>query len=88
MRKVKRGQASVDKVQIVSGVEAGERVITEGADRLKDGDKVTLPGERPAAGANGARRQGERGAGKRRGDKAAAPDAAAPNAPAAPAAAR
>ena len=82
MRKVKRGQASVDKVQIVSGVEAGERVITEGADRLKDGDKVTLPGERPAAGANGARRQGERGAGKRRGDKAAAPDAAAPNAPA------
>ena len=82
MRKVTRGQASVDKVQIVSGLQAGERVITEGADRLKDGDKVTLPGERPGAGANGGRRQGsggERGAGRRRGEPGAAgaPDASA-----------
>jgi multidrug efflux system membrane fusion protein len=71
MRKVTRGQATVEKVQIVSGVQAGERVITEGADRLKDGDKVTLPGDRPGAAANGARRQGggERGAGKRRGEQ-------------------
>lgn len=89
LRKVTRGQASVDKVQIVTGLQAGDRVITEGADRLKDGDKVTLPGERPAAGANGARRQGERGAGergtgKRRGDKAAA-DGAAPASPSSPA---
>ena len=83
LRKVTRGQASVDKVQIVTGLQAGERVITEGADRLKDGDKVTLPGERPSS-ANGARRQGERGAGKRRGDKAAA-DGAAPAAPSSPA---
>ena len=83
MRKVKRGQASVDKVQIVSGVQAGERVITEGADRLKDGDKVSLPGDRPGAGANGGRRQGgsgERGAGRRRGEQggAAAPAGNAP----------
>jgi multidrug efflux system membrane fusion protein len=71
MRKVTRGQATVEKVQIVSGVQAGERVITEGADRLKEGDKVTLPGDRPGAAANGARRQGggERGAGKRRGEQ-------------------
>jgi multidrug efflux system membrane fusion protein len=91
MRKVTRGQASVDKVQIVSGVQAGERVITEGADRLKDGDKVTLPGDRPGAGANGGRRQGgggERGAGRRRGEQggAGAPDAgAAPSGNAPPA---
>lgn len=72
MRKVQRGQATVDKVQIVSGLQAGEQVITEGADRLKDGDKVTLPGDRPGAGANGGRRQGgggERGAGNRRGEQ-------------------
>jgi len=72
MRKVTRGQASVDKVQIVTGLQPGERVITEGADRLKDGDKVTLPGDRPGAGANGGRRQGaggEHGGGRRRGEQ-------------------
>ena len=37
MRPVTRGQATVDKVQIVTGLQAGERVITEGADRLQDG---------------------------------------------------
>jgi membrane fusion protein, multidrug efflux system len=56
LRPVKRGQGTVDKVEITSGLTAGEQVITEGADRLKDGARVTLPGERPAAG--GARRQG------------------------------
>ena len=88
-RKVQRGQATADRVQIVSGLEAGERVITEGADRLKDGDKVSLPGERPGAGAGaGGRRQGER---RRGANGAAAPEgapaAAAPEGarPAAPA---
>lgn len=47
MRGVKRGQATVDKIQVLEGLKPGERVITEGADRLKDGAKVTLPGERP-----------------------------------------
>ena len=37
MRPVTRGQATVDKVQITTGLKAGEQVITEGADRLKDG---------------------------------------------------
>ena len=85
MRKVTRGQASVDKVQIVTGLQPGERVITEGADRLKDGDKVTLPGDRPGAGANGGRRQGaggEHGGGRRRGEQGGS---AAPAGDAAPA---
>jgi multidrug efflux system membrane fusion protein len=47
LRPVTRGQATVDKVEIRSGLKPGEQVITEGADRLKDGAKVTLPGERP-----------------------------------------
>jgi multidrug efflux system membrane fusion protein len=77
-RKVQRGQATADRVQIVSGLEAGERVITEGADRLKDGDKVSLPGERPGAGAGaGGRRQGERRRGAN-GAPAPEPDGAAP----------
>ena len=56
MRSVKRGQATVDKIQVTEGLKPGERVITEGADRLKDGAKVTLPGERP----QGQGQQGER----------------------------
>lgn len=44
LRSVKRGLMSADKVQIVSGLKAGEQVITEGADRLKDGARVNLPG--------------------------------------------
>jgi multidrug efflux system membrane fusion protein len=96
-RKVQRGQATADRVQIVSGLEAGERVITEGADRLKDGDKVSLPGERPGAGGGGGgRRQGERrrGAGGAGGANnapategaapGAAPEGARPAAPASP----
>ena len=44
MRSITRGEATVDRVQIASGLQAGEQVITEGADRLKEGAKVTLPG--------------------------------------------
>jgi len=50
LRPVTRGQATVDKVQIASGLAAGERVITEGADRLRDGSRVSLPGDAPGAG--------------------------------------
>lgn len=56
-RPVKRGLATADKVAIASGLAVGERVVTEGADRLKDGARVTLPGEgggRAAAAAGGA----------------------------------
>lgn len=53
MRPVTRGEATVDKVQVRTGLKAGEQVITEGADRLRDGAKVSLPGDRPA-GARGA----------------------------------
>jgi multidrug efflux system membrane fusion protein len=76
VRPVTRGQATVDKVQIKTGLKAGEQVITEGADRLKDGARVTLPGDKPqtGAGAGGGRRGGRNGAG--RGAEGAAPAAA------------
>ena len=44
---VKRGEEDAERVEITSGLQGGETVITEGADRLKDGAKVTLPGDRP-----------------------------------------
>ncbi len=60
MRSITRGEATVDKVQIASGLQAGEKVITEGADRLKEGAKVTLPGTGPGAGTG--HRQGTKAA--------------------------
>jgi multidrug efflux system membrane fusion protein len=58
---VKRGQANAERIEIAEGLQGGETVITEGADRLKDGAKVTLPGDRPAgAGAGAGGQQGER----------------------------
>ena len=60
LRPVTRGQATVDKVEITAGLQAGEKVITEGADRLKDGAKVTLAGDKPAA-AVGGKGRGKRG---------------------------
>jgi len=68
LRPVKRGLSSLDKTQILSGVEPGEQVITEGADRLTDGAKVRLPGER----GKGDKGAGDKGAGdKGAGDKGA-----------------
>jgi multidrug efflux system membrane fusion protein len=76
-RPVKAGQATVDKVQIVSGLQLGEQVVTEGADRLKDGARVTLPGDAPRApGAGGS------GPGRRRQGASAPADFAGPAAPA------
>ena len=74
MRNVKRGLATVEQILITSGLQAGERVVTEGGDRVKDGGKVQLAGSGPAGGASGAAaaggRQGRRGG-------ASAPGAAA-----------
>jgi multidrug efflux system membrane fusion protein len=55
LRKVSQGQATGDRIAIASGLAIGEQVITEGADRLKDGARVQLPGDRPASGAFGGR---------------------------------
>lgn len=81
LRPVKRGQATVDKIVVASGLQAGERVITEGADRLKDGSPVTLAGDAPR-GPRGAA-SGAGAGGKRRAADGAPQDAA--SAPAAPA---
>jgi len=54
---VTQGVATADSVQITKGLQVGERVITEGGDRLKDGAKVALPGDvasGPHRGASGA----------------------------------
>ncbi len=54
VRAVTRGIATTDLVAVDKGLDLGERVVTEGGDRLKDGAKVQLAADRPASGASGA----------------------------------
>lgn len=82
LRPVTRGQATVDKVQILTGLQAGEQVITEGADRLKDGAKVMLPTDKPGIG--GGRRGAHGGAGRPDAAGASAVPAAGADAASAP----
>ncbi|MDR0479984.1 MAG: efflux RND transporter periplasmic adaptor subunit [Burkholderiaceae bacterium] len=63
MRPVKRGLATDAQIQIVQGLQAGEQIVSEGGDRVKDGAPVRRadaagPGGAgtPSAGASGARR--------------------------------
>jgi len=81
VRMVTRGQATTDMVEIRAGLEAGEQVITEGADRLKEGAKVTLAGDKPAMGAGGAGANGERRHRRQHADGAASAPAASAAAP-------
>ena len=50
VRAVKLGVADSDKTQITGGLSVGDQVVIDGADRLRDGAKVMLPGSRPQAG--------------------------------------
>ncbi|WP_010160827.1 efflux RND transporter periplasmic adaptor subunit [Sphingomonas sp. PAMC 26617] len=57
-RKVTTGVTSADKAQILTGLKLGDTVVTDGGDRLSEGAKVALPGDKPAArGAGGGRRR-------------------------------
>ncbi|WP_240787164.1 efflux RND transporter periplasmic adaptor subunit [Ramlibacter rhizophilus] len=67
LRPVQRGQVAGDKVQIVSGLSLGERVVTEGADRLREGSRVALPADAARAGPGAPGEGGAAaGAGRRR----------------------
>jgi len=56
IRTVERGVATNDVIAVTKGLAVGERVVTEGGDRLKEGAKVQLAGDRAALGAAGGRR--------------------------------
>jgi membrane fusion protein, multidrug efflux system len=45
MRTVTPGQTQDDRVAVTSGLKVGETVVVDGADRLREGAKVQLPGE-------------------------------------------
>ena len=82
---VVQGIATADTVQITTGLQVGERVITEGGDRLKDGAKVSLPGDAasgPRRGASGAAGASGAHGGHHRRDGASAGDGEPASAPA------
>ena len=69
MRRVTRGPTTATQSVIASGLQAGEKVVTEGGDRLQDGARVMLPGDRPGRGAGG-RSHGGGGSGGQGGGQA------------------
>ena len=79
VRHVERGIATAEVVSITKGLEAGERVVTEGADRLREGARVQLA-DAAASGASAAGRgrggRGERGERSDRGERPARPSSA------------
>ena len=82
VRKVTIGPVDGERTSIVSGVSLGERVVTDGSDRLREGAKISIPADKPkgASGARGAgAASGASGAGGHRGErKHGASQAAAP----------
>ncbi|MBU9521765.1 MdtA/MuxA family multidrug efflux RND transporter periplasmic adaptor subunit [Burkholderia multivorans] len=56
VRKVKVGPVDGERTSIVAGVAVGERVVTDGSDRLREGAKISIPADQPkgASGAHGA----------------------------------
>lgn len=71
LQQVQMGQISGQVVVIAKGLEAGHTVITEGADNLNDGSRVTLAGTGAGAGANNGERQrpsGQNGTGEGQGN--------------------
>ncbi|NIF14675.1 MdtA/MuxA family multidrug efflux RND transporter periplasmic adaptor subunit, partial [Burkholderia sp. Ax-1735] len=71
VRKVTIGPVDGERTSIVSGIALGERVVTDGSDRLREGAKISIPADKPkgASGARGAgAASGASGAGGHRGE--------------------
>ena len=52
MRSVTLGPQDGDKIAITKGLNPGETVVTDGADRLRDGAEVTIPSGKKVTAAN------------------------------------
>ena len=48
VKPVKLGPAANDRTAITSGLQAGDKVVVDGADRLRDGSEVMVPAANPA----------------------------------------
>jgi multidrug efflux system membrane fusion protein len=59
MRAVTPGPTTGDLVSISKGLQPGERVVVDGADQLRDGAHVVMPGAAPAGGGGAAAGSGQ-----------------------------
>ena len=77
MRPVKRGLATDEEILIVQGLQAGEQIVSEGGDRVKDGAPVRRADDAaagPGGGASGARGAASGASAARRGQDSLPPD--------------
>ena len=75
VRPVKLGPTDGGYTQVISGLQPGEKVVTDGTDRLRDGAKVTVPLRRQP------RRQASPAPGRHAGHQARQAAPPAPDAP-------
>jgi multidrug efflux system membrane fusion protein len=61
---VKLGPQSGETIAILSGLNVGQQVVTEGGDRLRDGAPVMLPGDKPRFGGGAGGGSGRKGRGQ------------------------
>ena len=54
VRKVTLGATDGERVEVLSGLAAGDRIVVDGADKLRDGAKINIRSEAGAAGPAGA----------------------------------
>ncbi|WP_296224244.1 MdtA/MuxA family multidrug efflux RND transporter periplasmic adaptor subunit [Ralstonia sp. UBA689] len=82
LRVVKLGVTEGDRVSVAQGLQPGERVVIDGADKLRDGSPVEViqpgagPASAPAAGAQGGSKRGGQGQHRRQGQGGASAPAA------------
>ncbi len=65
VRNIKTGPTEAERVAVTSGLQPGEVVVTDGGDKLREGSRVSLPGDAPKfirAAASGAADAGHAGA--------------------------
>jgi multidrug efflux system membrane fusion protein len=75
------GVVDGERVAVTKGLAAGDIVVTEGADRLRDGAQVLLPNSNPSAAPQRPAGQPGAGSGRRKRQNGQAPNGQAPNQP-------
>lgn len=78
VRAITQGPGEGERVSITSGLNPGDEVVTDGADKLKEGQKVILNGETPDGGAAHPGNGGREGAAGAHGRPGGPSDGAAP----------
>jgi multidrug efflux system membrane fusion protein len=66
VRKVMLGVTDGDRVEVTSGLAPGDRIVIDGADKLRDGAKINVRSEQPAAGTAAPAPGPNKGGGKKR----------------------